>query len=144
MYKLREIHRKKMSELGPKGQESKPVIDRPIEVTDGNFDEVVKEHPAIVIDFWAPWCMPCLALAPVVEKIAREYAGKVVFGKLNVDENRDTVTKFEVTAVPTLLFFRNGERVDRVLGVVTHKVLEQRVKKLLAGTTSKKLAKASR
>jgi thioredoxin 1 len=130
MDELKEIRKHKMEELGQKvGEEV--TGEKPVEITDESFDQVLKDSPAIVVDFWAPWCMPCLALSPVIERLAKKYAGKVVFGKLNIDENRKIAARFGITAIPTLLFFKKGKQIDRVIGTVAQAVLEQKIKKLL-------------
>jgi thioredoxin 1 len=130
MDEFEEIRKRKMEELGQRVEEE-PMGGRPVEITDESFDQALKDNPAIVVDFWAPWCMPCLALSPIIEKLAKRYAGKVVFGKLNIDENRRIAAKFGITAIPTLLFFKNGKQMDRVIGMVAQAVLEQKIKKLL-------------
>ena len=88
------------------------------EITDANFQQVVAEGSPLVIDFWATWCGPCRMLGPVVDEIANEYEGKVRVGKLNVDENPNTCEQFGIMSIPTLLFFKNGELVDRTVGAL--------------------------
>ncbi|MGQ9568115.1 MAG: thioredoxin [Anaerolineae bacterium] len=85
---------------------------------DATFDEVVlgAELP-VLVDFWAPWCMPCRMLAPTVEEIAREYRGRLIVAKMNTDENPATPGKFGIMGIPTLILFKNGQEVDRVVGV---------------------------
>jgi thioredoxin 1 len=122
---LEQIREKKMREL--MGQMSTPSVDKPIVVSDRNFDQTVKNYPLVVIDCWAAWCAPCRAIAPIVEQLAREYSGKVVFGKLNVDENPDTAQKFSVMAIPTLLVMKNGTEVDRIVGVLPKSQLEAKI-----------------
>jgi len=122
---LEQIREKKMREL--MGQMSTPSIDKPIVVSDRNFDQTVKNYPLVVIDCWAAWCAPCRAIAPVVEELAKEYSGKVVFGKLNVDENPETAQKFGVMAIPTLLVMKNGTEVDRIVGVLPKSQLEAKI-----------------
>jgi len=122
---LEQIREKKMREL--MGQMSTPSIDKPIVVSDRNFDQTVKNYPLVVIDCWAAWCAPCRAIAPVVEELAKEYSGKVVFGKLNVDENPETAQKFNVMAIPTLLVMKNGTEVDRIVGVLPKSQLEAKI-----------------
>jgi thioredoxin 1 len=86
--------------------------------TDGNWQSEVLDSPIpVVVDFWAPWCKPCLMLAPIIEKIAAEYGGKVKVGKMNCDENQDTPGSQRITAIPTVLIFQNGKEVDRLVGV---------------------------
>lgn len=115
MDELEEIREKKMHRL--MGQMSTPSIEKPIIVSDRNFDQTVKSYPLVVVDCWAAWCAPCRAIAPIVEQLAKEYSGKVVFGKLNVDENPETTQKFGIMAIPTLLVIKNGNEVDRIVGL---------------------------
>ena len=90
----------------------------PFEVSDQDFDtKVVKSDTPVLVDFWAPWCGPCRAIAPVVEQLAGEYEGKVTFAKLNTDDNQRTAMKFGVMAIPTLIMFRGGNEVARITGV---------------------------
>ena len=125
MDELEEIRAKKMREL--MGQMSTPTIDKPIAVSDRNFEQTVKRYPLVVVDCWAAWCAPCRAIAPVVEQLARDYSGKVVFGKLNVDENPETAQRFGIMAIPTLLVMKNGEEVDRIVGVLPKSQLEAKI-----------------
>ena len=122
---LEQIREKKMREL--MSQVSTPRIDKPIVVSDRNFDQTTKNYPLLVVDCWAAWCAPCRAIAPIVDELAKEYTGKVVFGKLNVDENPETTNKFGVMAIPTLLVMKDGREVDRVVGVVPKNQLEAKV-----------------
>lgn len=89
-----------------------------VHVEDATFDEVVlgAELP-VLVDFWAPWCMPCLMLAPTIEEIAREHRGRLIVAKMNTDENPATPGKFGIMGIPTLILFKNGQEVDRVVGV---------------------------
>lgn len=104
---------------------------RPILVDDSNFDEVVRKHRLVVVDCWAPWCGPCLVVSPIVEELAEKYAGKVTFGKLNVDENPQTVGRFGILGIPTLLIIKNGEEVDRIVGAVPKEHIEVKLRKHL-------------
>jgi len=105
--------------------------DKPIELTDANFDENVKKYHLLIVDNWAPWCPPCMMLAPVIDSLAKKYAGKMVFGKLNVDENKKIAQKFEVMSIPTLLVMKNGKLVDRIVGAMPESLLEKRLKSFL-------------
>ncbi len=89
-----------------------------IQLTDDSFDsEVLKSPEPVLVDFWAPWCGPCRMLAPVVEELAKEYAGKVRVAKLNTDEHPNAAGKFKIAAIPTLLFFKGGKVVEQLVGV---------------------------
>jgi thioredoxin 1 len=125
MDELEEIRAKKMREL--MSQVSTPSIDKPIIVSDRNFDQTIKNYPLVVVDCWAAWCAPCRAIAPIVEQLAKEYSGKVVFGKLNVDENPDTQQKFGIMAIPTLLIMKNGTEVDRIVGALPKGELQEKI-----------------
>lgn len=105
-----------------------------LELTDQNFENQILKSPSLaVVDFWAEWCGPCKVLSPIVEEVARELpADKVKIGKLNVDENGDTATKFSVMSIPTLLFFKGGKIVDQVIGVISKSELLGKINKLLA------------
>jgi len=122
---LEQIRERKLRKM--MNQMSTPNIDKPIVVSDRNFDQTVKSYPLLVVDCWAAWCAPCRAIAPMVDEMAKEYTGKVVFGKLNVDENPETAQKFGVMAIPTLLIMKNGQEVDRVVGVLPKNQLEEKV-----------------
>lgn len=110
-------------------EERKQWPGEPVEFTDQNFRQMVSQYPNLVIDFWAPWCAPCKMVSPIIENLAKSYRGKVVFGKLNIDENSQTAHTFKVMSIPTLLFIKNMELVDRVTGAVPKKVLQQYIDK---------------
>ena len=103
-------------------------IQKPIVVSDRNFDQTLKSYPLIVVDCWAAWCAPCRAIAPMVDQLAKEYSGKIVFGKLNVDENPETAQRFGIMAIPTLLVMKNAKEVDRIVGVLPKPQLEAKIK----------------
>ena len=101
--------------------------DKPVEVTDATFEEVIRSQPLVVVDCWAPWCGPCHVVAPLVDELARDYAGKILFGKLNVDENPEVREQYEIMGIPTLLVFKNGRLVDSIIGAMPKQMLEPRI-----------------
>lgn len=126
---LEEIRAKKLRNL--MSEMSTPNIEKPIAVSDRNFDQTLKSYPLIVIDCWAAWCAPCRAIAPVVDQLAKEYSGKAVFGKLNVDENPETTQRYSIMAIPTLLVMKNAKEVDRIVGIISKSQLEAKVNSFL-------------
>lgn len=88
-------------------------------VCDSNFATVIAENHAVMVDFWATWCGPCRMIAPIVDELSEEYAGKVFIGKCDVDDNADVPIKYSIRNIPTLLFFKDGELVDRLVGAVS-------------------------
>ena len=104
-------------------------VNKPVPVSDSTFDTTIQENALVVVDFWAPWCGPCRMIAPVVEELAEKYPGKVLFSKLNVDENPITSRKYGVASIPTLLVMKEGEEVDRIVGFAPKPYLEQQILK---------------
>jgi thioredoxin 1 len=101
-------------------------------ITDSNFEgEVLKSSQPVLIDFWATWCGPCRAIAPVVEQLAKEYAGKLKVGKVNIDEHPKTPTTYDVRSIPTLLLFKDGKVVGQIVGAVPRPKIEDLIKKAL-------------
>ena len=107
------------------------IHDKPVHVTDDDFDKVIKENKYVIVDFWAEWCRPCHAIAPMIDDLARKYAGKVLFAKINSDENQKKFQEYGVMGIPTLLFFKDGKLVDQVIGAMPRGPFEQRVLKHL-------------
>ena len=104
-----------------------------LELTDNNFEELVlKSDKPVMVDFWAEWCGPCRMVGPVVEELAKEYEGKAVVGKLNVDNNPQVATKYGIRSIPTILFIKNGEVVDRSVGAVPKAALASKLQGQLA------------
>jgi thioredoxin 1 len=103
----------------------------PMRLTDANFWEIVKGNRVVLVDFWAEWCGPCHRIAPTVEAIAKDYAGRLTVGKLNTDENRRTAETFGIHSIPTLLVFKDGELVDSVVGAVPRPFLEETLQRWL-------------
>ncbi|MDH5754740.1 MAG: thioredoxin [Candidatus Bathyarchaeota archaeon] len=128
---LRRIREKKLRELMRLREKKQKMSTKPVHVTDSNFNEVVNKHSLALIDCWASWCGPCAVIAPIIEELAKEYAGKVLVGKLNVDENSKTAERFQVFSIPTLLIMKNGKEVDRIVGVVPKSYIETRLERHL-------------
>jgi thioredoxin 1 len=104
-----------------------------IQLTDDTFDkDVVQSSDPVLVDFWAPWCGPCRMLAPVIEELAKEYTGKVKVAKINTDEHPNAASRYKISAIPTLLFFKGGKVVEQLVGV--HSKAE--IKKTLDGLVS--------
>ncbi len=102
-------------------------MSKPIEITDANFQEVLSTDKPVLVDFWAEWCGPCKMIGPVVEELAGEYDGKAVIAKVDVDSNPQVSAKFGIRSIPTLLFFKNNEIVDKQVGAVPKSVLSQKL-----------------
>jgi len=128
---LKHIREKKLMELIELKEKERKMSTEPVHVTDSNFNEIVNKHPLALIDSWAPWCGPCLALAPIIEELAEEYAGKVLVGKLNVDENPRTAERFQIFSIPTMLIMKDGREVDRIVGLAPKKHMEAVLRKYL-------------
>jgi len=103
-----------------------------LEIDDSNFDaEVLQADKPVMVDFWAPWCGPCRAIAPVIEELVGTYGDKVKFTKCNVDDNPVTPSKFGIKSIPTLIFFKEGKVEDQVVGIVAKSKLEETLNKII-------------
>lgn len=131
---LEELLKKKFKQImnTTKGmQENQKTQEELVAHLDSNtFDNFIKSHKVAVIDFWAEWCAPCIMLAPIIEELAKDYP-QVGFGKVNSDENQDIAARYGVMSLPTVIFFKNGEPVDEVIGAVPREEIEIRIKELL-------------
>ena len=131
---LERIKRRKLEEMMGRisGEIEEPKIysrnsGKPLDLTDATFTRFVKENAMAVVDMWAPWCGPCRLVSPVVEELARDYSGKISFGKLNVDQNRKIATQYGIMSIPTILVFKNGRLVDQIVGAMPRQMLESRI-----------------
>ena len=129
---LYKIKMKKLAKLkdefftGEKNM-SENILDKPIDISDSNFDENIKKYPTIVVDCWAPWCGPCRMVSPIIDDLAKEMKGKIVFGKLNVDKNQITASKYAIMSIPSLLIFKNGELKDKIVGAMPKDILKSKL-----------------
>jgi thioredoxin 1 len=125
---IEEIRQKKLEDLKARAMQAR--ADHPdstVVVTDSDFEEFIGKHETVVVDCWAPWCGPCRMLSPTIDAMAKEYRGKVVFGKLNTDENFETAAKFGIMSIPTLLYFRNGKLVNKTVGALPRKMIDEQI-----------------
>ncbi|MBR5171655.1 MAG: thioredoxin [Muribaculaceae bacterium] len=100
-------------------------------INDANYKEMLESGKPVVIDFWAPWCGPCRSIAPIVEELAAEYEGRAIIGKYNVDEDADVSSEYGIRNIPTLLFFKDGQMVDKHVGTITRDALTAKIDALL-------------
>jgi thioredoxin 1 len=131
---LERIRRAKLQEIMKKSRASEKegmVLDKPIEVTDATLKEIIENHPLVVVDCWAPWCGPCHMVAPVIDELSGDYAGRILFGKLNVDENPQVNMQYEIMSIPTLLVFKNGKLADKIIGALSKQMLEPKITQYL-------------
>ena len=107
-------------------------ISVPLSLTDVNFKEEVLKYAYLLVDFWAPWCGPCRMVSPVIEQLAKDYAGRIVFAKVNVDENQSIAKSFAIQSIPTMIIFKNGKVFDVITGALPKAQIEIKLKQLLA------------
>jgi thioredoxin len=130
---LEKIKRKKLEEMmrriSDRTEEKLPsqASDKPVDLTDATFTKFVDDSSLSVIDCWAPWCGPCHMVSPIIEELAREYAGKISFGKLNMDNNQGVAAQYGIRSIPTLLVFKHGKLVDQIIGAMPRRMLEPRI-----------------
>ena len=130
MDELEAIRKKKMEQIIRKKElESYP--DKPITVADADFNQFISKYPLVVVDCWAEWCAPCRMLAPTIDEIAVEYRGKIVFGKLNTDNNRVTAMQYRISSIPAMLVFKNGNFVGQIIGAVPKEQIVQQLQPLM-------------
>ena len=102
-----------------------------LQITDANFEELLGTGKPMVLDFWAEWCGPCRMVSPIIDELAQEYEGRVTIGKINVDENGDVVGRVGIRNIPTVIFFKNGEMVDKIVGATSKDKFKEKVENLL-------------
>ena len=124
--KKREIIEQAASDGTSGGSQEAQAEGRVVDLNDSNFDEFIRSHRAVVVDFWAPWCAPCFLVSPIIDELSLTHT-KVAFARVNADESPVTSGKYYVMSLPTIMFFLDGEEVDRVVGAVPEDVLEERV-----------------
>ncbi|VVB71546.1 Thioredoxin [uncultured archaeon] len=135
MDELEEIRKRKMekimSEMNKTPAPSVELPSKPVVVMDATIDSAVSQYPLFILDCWAEWCGPCRMIGPIIEEMAAEMKGKVVFGKLNVDENMQTSNKYRISAIPTLMVFKNGKLIDKLVGAYPKATLAAKIQKYL-------------
>lgn len=133
MEELEKIRQQKLNQLKEKYMNGEKTMQNSmpntsIPITDADIKEHIKKYKTIVIDCWAPWCGPCRMVGPIIEDLAKEMQGSIVFGKLNVDENPKTSMEYNVMSIPTLLVFKDGALIDRLVGAQPKEMLMQKMK----------------
>ncbi len=129
---LKKIKKKKLEQLKNrymKGEKNmnEEMPDIPIEMSDADINEHIQKYDLVVVDCWAPWCGPCRMIHPIVEELAKEKHGEIVFGKLNVDNNQKTAMKYQIMSIPSLLIFKDGKLVDKIVGAMPKGILKPKI-----------------
>ena len=118
---LRIINEKRMKKLQQIINEKELLknIKEPLDLDDSNFTQTINKYPLLLVDFWAPWCGPCRMMSPIIDQVGKEYIGKLVVGKVNVDENPNISSQFGISSIPTLILFKRGQAVNNIIGSVS-------------------------
>lgn len=129
--KLEELVARRKAQLARQDAPKEPIV-----FNDSNFYTELAKYPLVVVDFWAEWCGPCRMVSPIIEQLASEYAGRVTFGKLNVDENPMVSSRFGVQSIPTIMVFKDGKLADRLVGALPKQHIESRFRPYLENLSS--------
>lgn len=127
---LRLINEKRMKKLQQIVNEKELLknIKEPLNLDDSNFAPTINKYPLLLVDFWAPWCGPCRMMSPIIDQVGKEYIGKLVVGKVNVDENPHISGQFGISSIPTLILFKRGQAVNNIIGSVSKGRIDEMVK----------------
>lgn len=127
---LRIINEKRMKKLQQIVNEKELLknIKEPLNLDDSNFAQTINKYPLLLVDFWAPWCGPCRMMSPIIDQVGKEYMGKLVVGKVNVDENPNISGQFGISSIPTLILFKRGQVVNNIIGSVSKSRIDEMVK----------------
>lgn len=127
---LRIINEKRMKKLQQIVNEKELLenIKEPLDLDDSNFAQTINKYPLLLVDFWAPWCGPCRMMSPIINQVGKEYIGKLVVGKVNVDENPSISRQFGISSIPTLILFKRGQAVNNIIGSVSKSRIDEMVK----------------
>jgi thioredoxin 1 len=115
---IEKLMKKKMEDMGKRSS------DQLVELSEKNFEDMISANKPVLVDFWASWCGPCQFMLPIFDKLAKKYNDKIVFARLNVDDNQSVASRFDVYAIPTFIVFRDGKAIDRAIGAVGEAGLE--------------------
>ena len=127
---LRLINEKRMKKLQQIVNEKELLknIKEPLNLDDSNFAQTINKYPLLLVDFWAPWCGPCRMMSPIIDQVGKEYIGKLVVGKVNVDENPSISRQFGISSIPTLILFKRGQAVNNIIGSVSKSRIDEMVR----------------
>jgi thioredoxin 1 len=127
---LRIINEKRMKKLQQIVNEKELLknIKEPLNLDDSNFAQIINKYPLLLVDFWAPWCGPCRMMSPIIDQVGKAYIGKLVVGKVNVDENPNISGQFGISSIPTLKLFKRGQVVNNIIGSVSKSRIDEMVK----------------
>ena len=127
---LKIINEKRMKKLQQIMNEKELLknIKDPLDLDDSNFSQTINKFPLLLVDFWAPWCGPCRMMSPLIDQIGKDYVGKLVVGKVNVDENPSVSRQFGISGIPTLILFERGQTVNKIIGSVSKNKIDEMVR----------------